>query len=382
MKKLRWLCSGILFCLVFCIISGCGNSVSTEDIAKVFESKDTKQIAEVIATYQEQNNKEELDKAVVEQYKMLSESKDYQDFVFMENLAGQIQDEHLQTELKGVLDENFENKVVAFTTGEWVRRDYTNLDGMVIDLKWADNDGTALVTGAKVKNNVDNFKDNDVKWKNTKAISEDELSYEDLWKSNGEPSYEQAVAKIDFDQGIMVCHVTGNDEEYSKGLTQVWIQKNRIDTGKETITNDDFRSDDREFIESVDTHFTFSYDNDLIEDEELRKQTINQLDKDPTKEVSSLLARIDKDNITREMVIDQFSYGHIMYQDPNDDIAYDAASHIKNNIDCKAGQALIEQSDYAVIYDSKKNDKHIKMYFDSGGKLLIAFFYPNDLLAP
>ena len=357
------------------------------DLPTVFETKDTKQITEVIALYQEQSNKEELDKAVVKQFKKLSDSKDYQDFVFMENLSDQIQDEALQKELKGVLDENFENKVVAFTMGEWVRRDYTNLDGMVIDLKWADNDGTALVTGAKVKDNVDNFKDNDVKWKNTKAISEDELSYEDLWKSDGEPHYEQAVAKIDFDQGIMVCHVTGNDEEYSKGLTQVWIQKSRIDTGKETIIDDDFSYVDKEMFENDDTYFEFSYDTDLIKDEALRKLVEKMEEEDPYTKQGSLLERFEKDDdITRKMVIDKYSYGHIVYQAPKDDEVHKTMLELvaDNNKDyiCKGVASLIEQSDYAVIYDTKKNDKHIKMYFDAEDRLLAAIFYKNDMFTP
>lgn len=212
-----------------------------EDVEAVLKTKDIEQIVKVINSYQEQSNKSELDDIIIEYCKTLGKSTDFNDYVFMEDLVKKVSDKALKKELQSLVDNSQKNKVIAFITGDWKRRDYTNEDGMVIDVKWLDDNGTAIITNAKLKNNKGGFQKGDVKWRNVKIISENELSYEELSKSKKDTEYKQAYAKIDFDMNQLVCNITSDsNEDYAKGNKQVWIKKSVIDTSKEILKAEDF----------------------------------------------------------------------------------------------------------------------------------------------
>ena len=274
MKWLKSLEIGIVFIIIISAISGCGNNVSAEDVTAALETKNTDQIIQSINLYQEQGNKETLDAVVVDYIKSLGVSDDYEDYVFMEELAKKVPDEKLRNDLNTVIGDCHLNKIIAFTSGEWERRDYTNEDGMVIDIKWADNKGTAIINNAKVKNNKNGFQGNDVKWRNATVISENELSYEDLWKTEGDPSYKQAYGIIDFENNQIICNITADsNEEYENGTKQVWIKKDVIDTTKEELKDKDFLIMDQDSWEEPNgLYFEFNIESDYINNKELRKK--------------------------------------------------------------------------------------------------------------
>lgn len=356
-----------------------------EDVEAALKTKDIDQIVKVISSYQKQSNKAELDDIIIEYCKTLGESKDFNDYVFMEDLVKIVSDKALKKELQSVVDNSQKNKVIAFITGDWKRRDYTNEDGMVIDVKWLDDNGTAIITKAKLKNNEGGFQKGDVKWRNVKVISEDELSYEELSKSKEDTDYKQAYAKIDFDKNQLVCNITSDsDEEYARGNKQVWIKKSVIDTSKEILKAEDFMIMDKELWESTDHYFEFGIDSDLIRDEDLREKTEKYInDPDTNTRKRPMIKGMKKGIITREMVIEKYSYGHIVFQEAKNDDVYKGMNRLveqdNNDYLCKGAAALIEQSEYAVIYDNKNKDQHIKMYFDSKERLLTVIRYQNDL---
>ena len=360
-----------------------------EDVEAVLKTKDIDQIVKVISSYQEQSNKAELDDIIIEYCKSLGESKDFNDYVFMEDLVKKVSDKALKQELQSVVDNSQKNKVIAFITGEWKRRDYTNEDGMVIDVKWLDDNGTAIITKAKLKKNEGDFQKGDVKWRNVKIISKDELSYEELSKSKDDTDYKQAYAKIDFDNNQLVCNITSDsNEEYSHGNKQVWIKKSVIDTSKEVLKTEDFLvTNKEEWEKDDDSWFEFGFNSDLIKNKELRKKVYKWIKEDPNNDIEQfeLIKGIKEDIITREMVIDKYSYGHIVFQEPKNDKVYKDMNYFveeENDYMCKGCAALIEQSEYAVIYDNKNKDKHMKIYFDSKGRLLAVIRYKNDAYTP
>lgn len=108
------------------------------------------------------------------------------------------------------------------------------------------------------------------------------------------------------------------------------------------------------------------------------------VEEDPDNNIveGNMIEGIKDDIITREMVIDKYSYGHIVFQESQNDDVYNTMNEFvamdSTDYMCAGAAALIEQSEYAVIYDTKKKDKHIKMYFDSEGKLLAVINYKYD----
>ena len=67
-------------------------------------------------------------------------------------------------------EKDMEATIQDFTAGEWVRADMTGLDGVVIDVKWNKENGTAIIKDVSDTLRDYGFEINNIKWKNIKVI--------------------------------------------------------------------------------------------------------------------------------------------------------------------------------------------------------------------
>ncbi|MBR2547063.1 MAG: hypothetical protein IKF07_02580 [Eubacterium sp.] len=333
--------------LLLVILAGCDQGVKTEDLTEVLKTKNIDEIVEFIDSYKEQKNKAELDEIVVKDFESIAESTEYDDFLYMENFVKEVKDEDLKNSLQRVIDDNITNKVIAFTSGKWVRRDYTNLDGAVAEIKWNDKKGTAILTGvSKTIKNDSHFQKGDVKWKNIEALSEEELVYEDLSKSTDYADYYQAYATLDYSKGQLLCKVSAEKSEYANGNTQVWVKKEFIDAEKEVVKRSDFEKDENK----RSSLYCSSIKQKKKGDRNIR------------------LRKAIKMRAKRKGVIDKMGYGHILFQANKDDPIFKYISTIQN-AECQTFVNDIKKSKYAVIYTGD-DDRFIKMYFNSKDRLI------------
>ena len=357
--------------LVALVISGCGSSVSIEDVTTALEAKDADQVVEIITSYQEQSNKSELDEAVVDYFKILGKSKDYADFLFMEEVINKTPDESLRDKLQTSFDKNSDSRVVAFLSGSWVRRDYTDADGMIIDVKWAEDGGTAIITGVDVKDNYNGFQEGDVKWKNAKVLSNDEISYEDLFKfEDSSTEYYPAYSKVDYKKNQIVCHITAdNADDYSRGTKQVWIKESALNKEKEVLTDEDFIIDGKTYGKDWDS-YQFFYVTDYVNDNELKEQIEAYLKEQGQKEDERLKTNRDFDNgDTREDIIQSFGYGRTMFETYKEDVFYNATKD-SDDLITKGFANTIREKEYHVLYFDKNKKRFIQMYFNEDDTLI------------
>lgn len=363
----RGILLGMLLLLTV-VLCACGG-VSEDDISAAVESKSVDDVVALVEQYSEQDNKDDLNGCLAEEFKALCESTEYSDYEFMDGVIKKVKDKSLKEQLTEVIDDNCTNKVIAFTEGEWVRRDMTDQDGIVLTLQWNKEDGTAIVTETKNAKKTD-FKNDEIKWKNIKVISQKQFSYEDLAKGDdGSTGYNQGLGKINYENKTIKCKISDVDNGYSYGKTQIWVKKDAIDPEKEIITKKDLTEiyDEKSFDKD---NYYYYYEEKLVRDMQIRKALLKKYKDEKEQTIRESVTLGD----SRKKVIEAFGYGHIVYQSYKDDPVYKIAKYAlsegDDSIDSKGFVDILKQPKYAVVYMNKKNSMFTKMYFSSNDKLL------------
>lgn len=238
MSKKSLLCLVLIIMTSF-ILAGCGG-VSEDDIKESIENKRANETAKLINSYAKQDDKKELDEAVAKDFKDLCKSTEYSDFEYMDKVVAKLKDKELKAILNDVIQRNGSNKVIAFIEGDWVRRDYTDLDGVAINVKSNKDDSVAIITDVRKSKDKD-FKAGDVKWKNIKPMSSNEFVFEDLSKGSDDSHYEQGYANVEYDKNQINCRISASNKAYKKGNVQVWIKKEVIDEKKALLKKADIK---------------------------------------------------------------------------------------------------------------------------------------------
>lgn len=368
--------NGIVLAMIMAVtflLCACGG-VSADDISAAVESQKVDDVVSVVEQYAEQKDKADLDAALVEQFKTLCESTDYSDYEFMDQVIAKIKDKDLKAELQDTIEDNCTNKVIAFTEGEWVRRDLTDQDGIVLSLKWNKDDGTGILTETKNAPKT-NFKVGDIKWKDVSVISMKEFSFKDLSRSDEVTDQIQGLGKINYENKTIKCQISDVDKDYSLGNTQVWVKKDAIDTEKEHITKKDFQEWFREKDYKKDYYYWW-YEDTFVRDKKDRETLLKE---DKNDKIPTVRDVTFGDN--RKKVISAYGYGHIIYQSYNSDPFHnlaESAVNRENKASNRGFMDILKQSKYAALYTNKKGTAFLKMYFNKNDKLMLVVFAPES----
>ena len=371
MKRTIRLAIIIALISVILLVSGCGG-VNEENLSNAIKARDVNTMVELITQASEQDNKDEMYSIVADEFKDLCKSTDWNDYVFMDKIIKKTKDKSLKKQLKQVIKENGDNKVIAFTKGEWVRRDYTDMDGMVINVKWNDKDGAAIVTSLKnARNNEYAFKKGDIKWKDIKILSSNEFVYSDLEKNTDYTDYKDSYATINYNFNQIKIKVTNaGGSDYDLGNTQVWIKKDAINKKKEKLKKRDFtKAFGIKLSEIEDDTYYLVYDKTFVPNKELRKKVKDDGNKS--------FARNIKFGDSRRKVIRAFGYGHVMYQSYKNEPYYKLTEGENLDFVNKGFRLLLTKSKYSVLYYNKEDGAIIKMFFNRDNKIMGAYTLKN-----
>ena len=374
MKRITKIAIIIALLSTLLLICGCGG-VSKEDLTDAIKAKDISTITDLINQVKDQDDKDEIYAAAADEFKKLCKSTDWDDYVFMDKIIKKTKDKKLKKQLKKVIRENGDNKVIAFIKGKWVRRDYTDMDGMIINVKWNDKDGAGIVTSTKnARNNKYTFARGDIKWKDIKVISSNEFVYKDLFKSTDYSDYLDSYATINYDCNQIKVKVTNaGSKDYNIGNKQVWVRESAIDKKKENLKKKDFinKTFSVKKLSDLEDHFYYFYELDYVADKKLRKTLEKEND------ITTRYIRGVKGGESREEVIKAFGPGHIIYQNYKKDPIYKLYDYmLESNNDPKTRNLLkglhssMAKSNYSVLYYNKEKGPYIKMYFDKKNKLI------------
>ena len=364
MRKHTLLCLliSILVLMVSLVLTGCGG-VSEDDIKESIDNRKAGETAKLINSYAKQEDKNDLDEALAKDFKDLCKSTEYSDFEFIDKVISKIKDKELKAKLGDIIQNNGSNKVLAFIEGDWVRRDYTNLSGVVINVKSNKNDSVAIITDSKKSKDKD-FKTGDVKWKNIKPLSSNEFVFEDLSKGD-DSHYEQGYATIDYAKNQINCKISATYNAYKKGNIQVWIKKDVIDEKKETISKKDFSINGEKVRPSNDSA-EYIYNAVDVNNKKLRKK-VYKIDDGEDYILSRNKVTLGKSD--RGEVISAYGYGTVIYASYKKNAIYQTIKD-DNTIGSDGFINIIKQAKYKVVYFSKNKRQNLEFYFNSQDKLI------------
>ncbi|MGI6721382.1 MAG: hypothetical protein ACOX4I_02305 [Anaerovoracaceae bacterium] len=239
-RKIYYPIAIILVIAGLLVLCSCG--LSKNEVNEAIENRNVSSLASMVDECSNDKSEEILKNA----FDSLSDSEDYEDFVYMDKVLNKAKNSETKEMLHALLEKKYKNRVKAFTSGEWVRRDLTELDGGIIDIKWSGDTGVATLES--VSNMLDNefgFKKNDIKWNDMKILDKSSFKYEDLTKDGETGSYVLALAKIDYNENVIKISVSEPSRGYEKGDEQRWVRKSYIDKCNKDIpatTRKDFNA--------------------------------------------------------------------------------------------------------------------------------------------
>lgn len=368
----------VLFMMI--TLFSCGG-VNKSSLNKAVENRQVEELSEMIISYNEGGNKiEELDQVVISLFDELCQNEVYDDFVFMDSVIKHIEGTGTYDKLHDVIDDNGDKKVKSYLSGEWVRMDATALDGCVIKIKCTDESGVATITDAsRIVDNVNKFKNNDLKWNNIEIIDSTSFKYDDLNKVDGIGDYCPAIATINYEENYISVHVTGNNGGYGSGDEQIWRPKAYVDSfdGKGILKEKDFIVNGADYEENENQIDSLKSDGAVFSCVWYDKEV------DKSEEGVICTARGIKLGSTRESVIDVYGIGSMgMFSTKTDNYYAEIKKEGMYDSWCNVMES---KSKYFIQYFSSDRDaENIRYYFDENDEVCsiafsIEYFDENDL---
>ena len=244
--------------MVLLVLAGCAEKIDTTPLADALGARDADAVISEVLTLYEKEAQELYDPILQESFQTMAASENYDDFVFMDTVLEGITETDSVDTLNAIVKNAYKNRVKAFLSGQWVRMDGTNLDGVILEISFSDDVNIATV--ADISNMLDSiygFAVNDVKWKNIQAIDEDRITYDDLRKGGSEGAeYSTCIGTINYSDFSIQVHNSSETtyELASSGSNQVWIKKDYLDSLGDTrfLTDEDFIYTDNQTGEKID----------------------------------------------------------------------------------------------------------------------------------
>ena len=287
----------------------------------------------LIDSYDQKDDASELDRYVVDEFRNMGNTLQYSNFTYMQKVVKELQREDIKGDLQDVLNQSQPNKVKAFLKGNWICRDLSGRDGMIISISWDDYTGKA-----KIKKTISgSFKKGSTKWDDISIVTAKKISFNDFFSGSKHP----ATGKVNFKNNQITCRAEDDNS------TQVWIKKNKIKKKKEVLKDSDF----------------------IFENGDLRKDPNTFWSNSCDKGDYGLYLPRNSYLYMRKDVIKHFSYGRIIYQSYKNDPFYKAAYNDSDKGWVNFANA-VKRSKYSAVYFDKGKNWFIRMYFDKKDRFI------------
>jgi len=373
----------LLMAAAICCLAGCGDQVTEDDVQAVLDQKDAAALTALIKQYSEgdgQSNQKELNQLVLDFFETLCGSDDYQDFKFIDRVSEQTAS--LQVGKKGVqlLEDNRGQMIRAFMSGDWVRKDMSNLDGCIVTMKWDGDTGQAAIKDTSgMLNNDQEFQEGEMKWENVKLLQGQKIQLDDMEKRWGSVSYgEGTEAEIYFQGEYLVIHNDDFTSSYYGEGDQIWMRQSYLDSFEKDGT-----LDDSDFVISGDSVGETDYD--LFEkefstgEEDLYTLFYYDAGQDQSKEGVVRTSRGITLGSAEQDVTKAYGMGSRGYFDGSSDVVCRLAQHAQDEA---SREQLQEHASYYLHYTVKEKDgAYIRFYFDQQNQVTAIVFgneYPGN----
>lgn len=273
----------------------------------------------------------------------------YDSFLFLDELIdsldGQERLADFTNELRQIRDVNGEKRAAAFLSGNWVRMDGTDLNGLRMQVIITDKQSVGIVLD-DIKSANGYYKKNDIKWKDLNIFDATTFSFigysaKSAYNTTG--SLSEAIGIIDYDGMRIFIHSVRNSSDYSSGYNQVMVKEDALVAVAPLTEND----------------FVLSFD-EAVDDTGVTEANVLDLKSICYASVASnhfTLPRGVGIGSNWHEVVNAYGYGISNYFKTAFETAYE-------KLPPEESQLLVEQADQFMDYSL--DDHHIRFYFQDG----------------
>ena len=327
---------------------------ATESMKQAVDKHDAGQFADVLLKaenikYGNESLLDNVTSAAIDLVNADLQKPTYDSFLFLDKLIdslnGQERLADFANKLDQIRDANGEKRAAAFLSGNWVRMDGTDLNGLRLQIIIADKQSVGIVLD-DIKSGSSYYQKNDIKWKNLSILNSTTFSlvgYSAKSSRNTTGSLSDEMGIIDYDSMRIFIHSVRNSSSYSLGDNQVLVKEDAL-IESAPLTEDDF---------------VLSFDEAIDDTGETKVDAFHSKSAYYASAASNHFALPRKVGIGSSWheVADAYGYGISNYFRTAFETAY-------KKLPPEESQLLVEQADQFMDYSL--DEHHIRFYFRDG----------------